>query len=421
MGEGPEDDEQRAERQPEVPAAGGPVPEPPDPPVNIPPAPLSSGSPGTGSPTGGHDARRRSAPMIAAVALVLLLAGGAAGAGVLSTSDGIKPPAGGGPAARASPKAGTHFSVSRISSRAEPAIVDVDTKVELADGSAEAAGTGMIVTSDGYIVTNNHVVEGATSIEVTIAGRGQFRASFVGASRARDVAVIKVSGLTGLPVVRFGNSSTLEVGDPVVAIGNALGLGGAPTVTSGTVHALTRSIVAADDVEGPPEHLRDMIETNTPIEPGNSGGPLLDAFGQVVGMNTAATPSTSGGQSFGFALPANSVAAIASEIERGRGVRGVALGLPAFLGISGDTIGLVGPGPATGVNVLRVVSGAPAAKAGMAAGDVIVKLDGTATASIAELSSLVHRLRPGDRAMVTYVSGSRTVTTTVSLTTGPAP
>jgi S1-C subfamily serine protease len=298
----------------------------------------------------------------------------------------------------------------------DPAVVDINTINQTDTGYAIAAATGMIVSSNGYIVTNNHVVEEATSIKVAIDGHAsQYTATFVGANPAADVAVIKVVGLAGLPTVHFGNSSTISVGDQVVALGNAHGRGGPPAVTTGTIAALGRSISASSDITGTSENLTGMIETNAKIVAGNSGGPLIDGQSEVIGMNTAADP----GGTFGFALPINRVSTIATAIEQGRAGGGIVLGLGAFLGVVGQR-----PKSGTkpdGVDITRIVLGDPAAAGGVEPGDVIVDFDGTPTPTVSVLQRLVLALRPGDVATVTFDSPNGLATSSVTLIAGPAP
>ena len=193
----------------------------------------------------------------------------------------------------------------------------------------------MIVSPSGEIVTNNHVVQGADTVRVTIAGHGSHDATVVGTDPSADVAVLRVSGLSDLPTVRFANSSSIAVGDPVVAIGNALGLGGSPTVTEGIISATGRTITAADETGSAEETLHGLLQTDAPIVPGNSGGPLVDAKGAVVGMDTAAASSGTDSASVGFAIPANTVRQVATEIARSRGTAWPRLWAPRLLGRRG--------------------------------------------------------------------------------------
>jgi S1-C subfamily serine protease len=305
-------------------------------------------------------------------------------------------------------------TTSQIVGIVDPAVVDINTINQTMTGYAIAAGTGMIVSPDGYIVTNNHVVEEATSIKVTIEGHPTpYRAVFVGADPAADIAVIKVSGLSGLPTVQFGTSSPVVVSDSVVAIGNAHGRGGLPSFTTGRISALNRSIVASDEILAQPEQLSGMIETSARIEPGNSGGPLVNDHALVVGMVTAADSSGTG-----YALPISRVAAIAGAIEAGHSGNGVVLGLQAFLGVVGQR-----PSPgvtASGVLITRIVLGDPAADAGIVPDDTIVDFDGTPTPTVEVLQRLVTARQPGDLATVTFESGTGSRTVTVRLVQGPA-
>jgi len=229
--------------------------------------------------------------------------------------------------------------------------------------------------------------------------------------------VLQLSGVSGLPTVKFGNSSRVQIGNFVVAIGNALGDG--PQATAGAVTALNRSITASDEA-GADESLTGMIEMDARIEPGNSGGPLIDSSGEVIGMNTAAASGDGSDAAIGFALPINRVLTIANDIENGKSGNGVAIGSEAFLGIAGATVTLHGAGPKSGAGLEYVSAGTPAARAGLEAGDVIVAFDGHATPSINELATLIHKEHPGDRATVTFENTAGT-TQTVTVTLAAAP
>src|SRR5208283_4503004 len=225
--------------------------------------------------------------------------------------------------------AGSRLTTNQIAAAVDPAVVDINTNI--------GAGTGMIATPNGEIITNNHVVESASSIQVVIANRGTFAAHVVGTDAAADVAVLRVNGVQSLPTVKFGNSSGLHTGNFVVAIGNAGGRGGTPAVTTGTISALGRSITASDqtDVGQTLENLNGMIQMDAPIVPGNSGGPLVNSSGQVIGMDTAAATVHGNGPSVGFALPINRVLQIANSIEQGKGGHGIVIGVRPLLGIEG--------------------------------------------------------------------------------------
>jgi len=259
--------------------------------------------------------------------------------------------------------ANTVLSTSQITGKVSPGLVDVVST--LGDENGEAAGTGMVLTSTGEVLTNNHVIDGATSISVTDIGNGRtYKASVVGYDKTQDVAVLQLQDASGLTTVSLGNSATVSTGQSVVAIGNAEGKGGQPSVVSGSVTALNQSITASDEGSGSSEQLTGMIETNAPIEPGDSGGSLVNSAGEVIGMDTAASTSSEtptaqtanpGQQSQGqtgqsqsgqsqsgqsqssgtqaFAIPINEAVSIAAQIDGGKSSATVHLGSTAFLGV----------------------------------------------------------------------------------------
>ena len=272
----------------------------------------------------------------------------------------------------------------------------------------------MIASSNGEIITNNHVIEGVTTINVVIEKRGTYRATIVGTDAPADVAVLQIKGVSDLPTVKFANSSTVRIGNAVVAIGNAGGQGFPSTVTAGAVTALGRTITAGDQ-NGVSESLTGMIQMDALIEPGNSGGPLVNSAGQVVGMNTAAA-SADGATPIGFALPISRVLGIANDIEQGKAGQGIVIGAVGYLGVAGETVSLNQSGSATGAGLEYVEPSGPAGLAGIQEGDVIVSFDGHATATMRELATLIHKLRPGDQAKVTFANlngGTQSVTVTL--------
>ena len=307
---------------------------------------------------------------------------------------------------------------SAIASGVDPALVDVNTT--LGYQSAEAAGTGIVLTSNGEVLTNNHVIDGATSISVTDVGNGRvYAATVVGYDRSSDIAVLRLKGASGLKVASIGNSSRVRVGQAVVGIGNAGGVGGTPEVAGGSVVALNRSITATEQDGGNPENLKGLIEVNAGIQPGDSGGPLVDTAGRVLGMDTAASAGfsfqTSGTQ--GYAIPINTAIAIADKIVSGRASSTIHLGRTGFLGVGV----LATQGGSPGALVVRVEQGAPAASAGLVAGDVIRSLDGRAVATPQGLTTLIQQYHPGDRVQLTWTdsSGARH-SATLRLAVGPA-
>jgi S1-C subfamily serine protease len=291
-------------------------------------------------------------------------------------------------------------------------------------GSASTAeGTGMVVTPDGEVVTNNHVIAGATTISVTIPGSTkQYPATVIGADPTDDVALLQVHGVSGLPTVTFGNSATVEVGDAVLAIGNALGLAGGPTVTNGIVSALGRTVTASDG--STTETLTDMIQTDAAINPGNSGGPLVNAHAQVIGMNTAvaqsAGPGNAAAQDIGFAIPVDKIESLLPLLRKG----GTVTQGTAYLGVEVVTLtpevqAEYGIGTQTGALVAAVASGSPAATAGIRPGDVIVRVDSTSIGSAEDLVLAIRAHRPGDRVTISYWRGSVERSTTVVLGSTP--
>ena len=312
----------------------------------------------------------------------------------------------------------TPQQISSVAAKVDPGVVDVTTV--LGDGSGEAAGTGIVLSADGLVLTNNHVVAGSTSIRVTGVGNGRtYRAAAVGYDRSEDIAVLRLSGASALTVATLGDSSTVRTGDQVVAIGNAGGAGGTPSAVGGTVTALDQSITAEDASTGSAERLTGLIEVAADVAPGDSGGPLANASGQVIGMDTAASASfryqDSGG--YGYAIPINQATAIAARIKAGQASATIHIGANAFLGIQTG----VGNGFAVvGAPVLRVVAGTPAERAGLSAGDVIVSVNRRSVDSPTTLTEVLDRYHPGDRLHVGWVdSGGRSHTTTITAATGP--
>jgi serine protease Do len=262
----------------------------------------------------------------------------------------------------------------------------------------EGAGTGMVIDPDGLILTNNHVIAGATSITAMLADGREVPATLVGGFASNDVALIQAQGVSDLPTVVLGTSSEMEVGDDVVAVGNALALGTKPTVTTGIVSALARSIRAENG-----QTLEQLIQTDAAINPGNSGGPLVNALGEVIGVNTAIAGNAEG---IGFALAIDSLKPLLDELRNGGGeVRG-----GAFLGVStadiddvaSEMIDQLGITADEGAFVTRVVPGTAAAAAGLRQGDVIVGIDGRPVASAADVVAAIVAKDPGEEVSIRY-------------------
>jgi S1-C subfamily serine protease len=327
------------------------------------------------------------------------------------------------------------IDVAAVAAATDPAVVDVNTVVDGLEGGGAAAGTGMVVSPNGVIVTNNHVVQGADTVAVVVPGHGSRTATVIGTDPSADVAVLKVSGLSGLPTVQFGDSATVTVGDPVVAIGNALGLGGSPTVTQGIISAIGRTITASAETGSSPETLRGLLQTDAPIAPGNSGGPLVDAADKVIGMDTAGASAGTTGASLGFAIPATTVLAIADEIETHKDLPGLVYGRQAFLGVdvvdsspAGGASFSAGPGSGPmastanrtpGVVVAAVDPGSPAAAVGFESGDVITAAGGKATATTAALSNVIEAKKPGQ--VVSLTVGTEAGIETIQVRLAQAP
>lgn len=296
-------------------------------------------------------------------------------------------------------------------------VVVVNTKLGYENGTA--AGTGMVLTASGEVLTNNHVIDGATSITVTVPGTThRYTAKVVGYDVSDDIAVLKLVDASSLKTISVA-AGTVKIGQAVTAVGNAGGTGRLISA-QGTVTGVGRTITASDD-NGSSEQLNGLIETNANVQAGDSGGPLENSAGKVIGMDTAA--STAGGGPFAnysgtdaYAIPIAKALSIAKTIENGKATATVHIGATAFLGVQVESDGY-----GSGAVVAGVVSGAPAASAGIVAGDVITAIDGHDVASPSDVQSIVLSEKPGAKVSVTFTdqTGS-TQTATVTLGTGPA-
>ena len=327
----------------------------------------------------------------------------------------------------------------------------MDINTTLGYAQEQAAGTGIVLTSSGEILTNNHVIDGATTISVTDVGNGKtYSASVVGYNRTKDIAVLQLHGASGLQTASIGNSSNVSVGEDIVGIGNAGGTGGTPSAAGGTVTALNQSITASDEGDGSSEQLTGLIETNADIQPGDSGGALVDTSGQVLGVDTAASAGfsfQSSGQSSGnqgYAIPINEATSIANQIEAGDTSSTVHIGATGFLGIEvesssaqsgsgdfggggggffgGNSTGGSGTGgtSTSGAVISEVITSSPAQEAGLASGDVITSLDGQTVSSPSALTNQIVQYHPGDKVTVGWTDSSgQSHTATVQLTSGP--
>ncbi len=281
----------------------------------------------------------------------------------------------------------------------KPAVVNVTGRRDTGRGM----GSGFIIHADGYVVTNNHVVEGAEKVQVRLSDGRDLPATIVGLDPKTDLALLKVDG-RGLPVIALGDSAALQVGEPVMAIGNPFGL--QQTVTTGIVSATGRVIGA-----GPYD---DFVQTDAPINPGNSGGPLVNARGQVVGINSVIFSRTGGSVGIGFAIPVNLAKSVFSQLAaNGRVERG-------WLGVSIQEITpalakSLGLADERGALVAQVTEGSPAATAGIKQGDVIVAVAGRAVGRSADLPPLVANLEPGHPVKLTVVRDGKPTTLEVTV------
>jgi S1-C subfamily serine protease len=380
--------------------------------------------------------RHRGRTLLGLTATAVVAAGVGAGA-ALGLSHGSTP----GSTATSTSK--NELTTAQIASRVDPAIVDVTST--LGYQQATAKGTGIVLTPDGEILTNNHVISGATSVSVTDIGNGKtYKASVVGYDESKDIAVLQLSGASGLTTASTTDSSTVRVGDGVVALGNAGGRGGTPSVAPGAVTALDQAITATDEGSGSSEQLTGLIETNAAIEAGDSGGPLVNSHAQVVGIDTAASmnyqfgggygnggfggqggfggpgssSSGSGSMTQGYAIPINTALSIARQIEAGQASSTVHIGATAFIGLQ---IASQQSSYYQGVVLGGAQAGTPAAAAGLAQGDVVTALNGQAVSSGTQIQQILVGKHPGDKVSISWTDTfGQSHTANITLTNGPA-
>ena len=300
------------------------------------------------------------------------------------------------PITQVTPSPNANGSLDAAAAKVIPAIVDIDTIL----GNGRAAGTGMIVSSTGEILTNNHVVTGSTSITVTVQGQSQtYSAHIVGVNVSQDVAVIQIDqAVSGLPTVTFADSSSVQVGDSIDAIGNALGQGGTPRVTQGHVTALKQTITAGTG-QNDSETLSGMVQSDAVIYEGDSGGAFVNSSGEVIGMITAgqAQGFRSAASDVGYAVSANNAVAQANRIRAHETGSDLTYGQVGYLGVSVSAQANV-----SGALIAGVQGGSPAAAAGITAGSVITSVGGTSVSSADALGTAIKAHRPGDRVSVTW-------------------
>ncbi len=300
-----------------------------------------------------------------------------------------------------------------IAQKVSPALVNIYTTIETSAGRSQAAGTGMVISSSGEVLTNNHVIADASTVRVELVSSGEAHtAKVLGYDVKDDVALLQIDNVSNLPTVSFADASKVAVGDAVVAMGNAGGRGGNPTVTSGSVKALDQKVTAGDQGTGDSETLVGMIEISAPIEPGDSGGPLVNAAGQVIGMNTAAATSDRfSGQvsTTAFAIPSNRAVRLAQQIRNGQESANVHVGDRGLLGVRVQDIGTQNTCTLTvgsGALVALAESGSPADSAGLGQCDVIVSIGGNVVASTSDLNAAMFPYHPDEQVNVGWIDGS---------------
>ncbi|HVA52444.1 MAG TPA: trypsin-like peptidase domain-containing protein [Acidimicrobiales bacterium] len=336
--------------------------------------------------------------------------------------------------ASSSPTPQVNSAAAKIAASVDPGLVDITTQLPLNQGTA--AGTGMIISKNGLILTNNHVIAGATAISVRDVATGKtYKATVVGYDETSDVAVLQLKNASGLTTIKT-NTAAVTKGESVVGIGNAGGVGGTPSFAAGSIVATNQSITAGD-VANPngTESLTGLIEVNAGIQAGDSGGALVNSKGKVIGMDTAA--SVNGGPVFSsdsstttqaFAIPISTALAVAKSIENGSSSSTVHVGGTAFIGIevaptSANPFpgyGNTAPSPTIGVAITGTVAGSPAAGSALTSGDVIVSVNGQSVTTITSLDAILQGLRPGDTVNVGYTNASG-AQATLSLVLGSGP
>jgi putative serine protease PepD len=341
---------------------------------------------------------------IAAAVVAAAVVGVGAGAGAVaiadrSSDDTTTAAAATTTAPTVSNVANSTLTIGAVARASLPSVVEIVVSTggtSSTGGSGSAEGTGWIYDAKGDIVTNEHVIDGATSTTVRFSDGSTSKGTIVGADKSTDLAVVHVDApASKLVPLKLGDSSNAEIGDPVIAIGNPFGLDG--TVTSGIVSALNREISAPDDtpIEG-------AIQTDAAINHGNSGGPLLNLDSRVIGVTAQIQSDSGGNEGVGFAIPANTVRTIADQlITSGKAEHAL--------------LGILPTNAANGAKIQSVSAGTAAADAGLKAGDVITSVDGTSVDSSAQLRAIIAAHQPGDKITVTIGRGESTKTVDVTL------
>ena len=336
---------------------------------------------------------------------------GVAGTVTPAPGDAVLPPS-----ADASPTA--TLDTATIVNKVTPSVVNVNSTLGLRN--ARAAGTGVVLNANGLVLTNNHVIAGATAVSVEIPSINRnFTASVVGYDRKRDIALLQLSNASGLTRITVANSAGVKVGDGVVALGNAGGEGGKPKTVTGTVTALNQAITATDADGGGSNRLNGLIQIAANIQAGDSGGPLVDRAGRLIGINTAASVDEQTNQpgGDGFSIPSNTALAIAQQIQAGDESGGVHVGPTALLGVTTRDA----TGQLNGAAVIGVLNGGRAQRAGVATGDTIRSVDGQAVTSAADLTAILDKHHPNEEIVLGWTDrNGNNRSATIRLATGPA-
>ena len=310
-------------------------------------------------------------------------------------------------------------SIANIVSKVTPAVVSIISESRASSyyslfsggGTQQSAGTGMIVTKDGYVLTNKHVIDGASKVQViTDAGDTYTDVEIVGTDPLNDVAYLKIKNAKDLPTVTLGDSKTIAVGQPVLAIGNALGAY-QNTVTQGVISGTGRSLEAGDSNGQNKETLTDMLQTDAAINPGNSGGPLVNAAGDVIGINTAVSTSANG---LGFAIPISATKGMLNRIIAGKSAERAVLNL-SYTTVTASLAKKNDLPVSKGAYVSKVIAGGPADEAGIEKGDIITKVGNVEVGRAGSISTLVGEYQVGDKVELTYRRGDDTKTAVVTL------
>jgi S1-C subfamily serine protease len=388
------------------------LPPPPPPGQNGVPGATNQQRPGDGAGGAGRSGRRRTwLTLVAGAVSGGLLVGGTVAAALAFDEDGAQVVA---RPAIVTPEG--VMDIQGILDKVQESVVTIETTASAGGGVFEGAGTGIVLSEDGLVLTNAHVIGGSDEIQVRLFDGADHSASLVGSSPDEDLAVIRVDGVDDLVPAELGSSDTLQVGEPVIAIGNALNLGGPPSVTQGIVSAKDRSIqgpgASGEDVD-----LDNLVQTDAAINPGNSGGPLVDVSGQVVGVNTAIIADS---QNIGFAI---AIDAVKSQIEDLRNGGGEITPDTAFLGVSTVDVSTVedavreqlGIRADEGAFVADVTPDTGADEAGLRAGDVIVAIDGEPVETSEGVADTIREREPDDEITITIEREGKEQTLTATL------